>query len=252
LLVIETHQPAKPSEVTMNSAPVVYVVDDDNAVRAGLEWLFASIGVKVLGYATAEAFLDNYAGDRPSCAFIDVRMQGISGLDLLDRIVAADFPVAAIMLSGHGDIPMAISAIKKGALDFVPKPGHEQQILDLAQRALQASARCIEYREQRADAFRRVSNLSSRELETMRLVASGHLNKEIAASLSISERTVESHRLSAHRKLQLRAGAELARIMALYGDQVAGHCRGAMGAMCPRCRTASLRGEIARAHETES
>jgi FixJ family two-component response regulator len=251
-VVIESHQPARTFEVTTSRAPVVYVVDDDSAVRAGLEWLFASIGVEVLGYATAEAFLENYASGRPSCAFIDVRMQGISGLDLLDRIVAADFPVPVIMLSGHGDIPMALSAIKKGAIDFVSKPGHEQQILDQAQRALQASARCIGYREQRAEAFRRVSDLSPRELETMRRVAAGLLNKEIASSLSISERTVESHRLSAHRKLQLRAGVELARIMMYYGDQVAGHCRGAMGAMCPRCRTASLRGETSLAYGTQS
>jgi FixJ family two-component response regulator len=173
-------------------------------------------------------------------------MPDMSGLDLLDRIVAADLPLPVIVLSGHGDIPMALAAIRKGALDFIPKPGHEQHILDQAQRALKASARCIDYRAGRADAQRAIAELSARELEVMRLVAAGNLNKEIAESLSISERTVESHRLSGHRKLQLRAGAELSRVMHLYVDAQLGHCRGALGAWCPRCRAATWQSETSR------
>lgn len=230
----------------MEQPGIVYVVDDDEAVQKGLHWLFASVQIEVRAFSRAEPFLEAYTPERPACLLLDVRMPGMNGLELLDRITALDHALPVIMLSGHGDIPMALRAVTRGAIDFIPKPGHEQQILDRVQEAIAANARCLAYRARRAaavDVFRR---LSPREQRIMRLVAVGHLNKEVAMELGISERTVESHRLSALRKLQMRVGADMSRLVSLIEDQEAGHCRLQLGNWCPRCRAAGCTGEQGR------
>lgn len=228
----------------MEGRGLAYVVDDDDSVRKGLSWLFASVEIEVKAFPSAEAFLDACVlGDRPACLLLDVRMPGVSGLDLLDLIRARDLPIPVIMLSGHGDIPMAVLALSRGAIDFIPKPGHEQLLLDRVQAAISANAECLRYRRDRASADKLFGTLSPREQIVLRLVSRGYLNKEIALELAISERTVESHRLNALRKLKIRAGAELTRLVGLVWNGEVAQCRTSVGMSCPACRAASWLGQ---------
>jgi FixJ family two-component response regulator len=215
------------------SSGIVYVVDDDDAVREGLRWLFSSVDREVADYPGIAPFLAAYVPERPGCLLLDVRMPGGSGLDLLDDLAARDVPLPVIILSGHGDIPMAVRATQRGALDFVTKPGNEQAILDRVEQALAGNAECLLSRRLRAEVDRRFQQLSKREVEVIRMVATGHFNKEVGDKLNISERTVETHRLHALRKLNTRAGADLYKLVSILDGPA---CPFQQGKICPACR----------------
>ena len=202
----------------MNTQVTVFVVDDDRAVRDSLALLVQSVGLEVETFAGAGEFLDAYRPDRPGCLITDIRMPGMSGLDLQERLTEDGYHIPVIVLTGFGDVPAAVRALKGGAVDFVEKPFNPQALLDLVQQAI---ARDTELREQaarEADVAERVALLTPREQEVMALVVAGKANKVVAIDLAISERTVELHRGRIMKKMQARSLAELMRIVLPPGD----------------------------------
>jgi len=202
----------------LNTQITVFVVDDDRAVRDSLALLVQSVGLEVETFAGAREFLDAYRPDRPGCLITDIRMPGMSGLDLQERLTEDGYHIPVIVLTGFGDVPAAVRALKGGAVDFVEKPFNPQALLDLVQQAI---ARDTELREQaarEADVAERVALLTPREQEVMALVVAGKANKVVAIDLAISERTVELHRGRIMKKMQARSLAELMRIVLPPGD----------------------------------
>jgi FixJ family two-component response regulator len=192
-----------------NDQPLIYLVDDDEAVRDSLGMLFKSIGLKHEAYASALDFLQCYDGKRHSCLVADIRMPGLSGLELQQRLNEQRAEIPIIFITGHGDVPMAVTAMKSGAADFVQKPFRDQDLIDRINKALD---RDRERRKGRAeqDAIRaRIALLTPRETEVMQRVARGQANKVIAMDLGVSQRTVELHRARVMRKLKMRSVAEL-------------------------------------------
>jgi FixJ family two-component response regulator len=189
--------------------PLVYLVDDDDAVRDALGLLFRSIGLQHEAFASALEFLEHYDRSRHSCLVADIRMPGLSGLELQQRLNEQRAEVPIIFITGHGDVPMAVTAMKSGAADFVQKPFRDQDLIDRIHKALD---RDRERRKGRAeeDAIRaRIALLTPRENEVMQRVAKGQANKVIAMDLGVSQRTVELHRARVMRKLKMRSVAEL-------------------------------------------
>ena len=206
----------------MNTQITVFVVDDDRAVRDSLALLVQSVGLEVETFAGAGEFLDAYRPDRPGCLITDIRMPGMSGLDLQERLTEDGYHIPVIVLTGFGDVPAAVRALKGGAVDFVEKPFNPQALLDLVQQAI---ARDTELREQaarEADVAERVALLTPREQEVMALVVAGKANKVVAIDLAISERTVELHRGRIMKKMQARSLAELMRIVLPPGHDIGG------------------------------
>ncbi len=192
-----------------SAAPLVYLVDDDDAVRDALGLLLRSIGLECEPYASATEFLERYDSKRHSCLVADIRMPGLSGLDLQQQLNERRAEVPIIFITGHGDVPMAVNAMKAGAADFLQKPFSDQDLIDRIRRALATAG---QRRTARADedAIRaRVALLTPRETEVMRRVVRGQANKVIAMDLGVSQRTVELHRARVMRKLKMRSLAEL-------------------------------------------
>jgi FixJ family two-component response regulator len=201
-----------------NDQPLIYLVDDDEAVRDSLGMLFRSIGLQHQAFASALEFLERYDGKRHSCLVADIRMPGLSGLELQQRLNEQRVEIPIIFITGHGDVPMAVTAMKSGASDFVQKPFRDQDLIDRIHKALE---RDRERRKTRAaeDAIRaRIALLTPRETEVMQRVARGHANKVIAMDLGVSQRTVELHRARVMRKLKMRTVAELVHAV----DQIGG------------------------------
>ena len=202
----------------MSAPGTVFVVDDDQAVRDSLALLVHSVGIDAETFASAREFLDAYRPDRRGCLITDIRMPGMSGLELQEQLSSDGIAIPVIVLTGHGDVPAAVRALKGGAVDFVEKPFNPQALLDLIQQAI---ARDTELREQaarEADVAERVALLTPREQEVMALVVAGKANKVVAIDLAISERTVELHRGRIMKKMQARSLAELMRIVLPPGD----------------------------------
>ena len=192
-----------------NDQPLIYLVDDDEAVRDSLGMLFRSIGLQHESYPSALDFLQRYDGKRHACLVADIRMPGLSGLELQQRLNEQRAEIPIIFITGHGDVPMAVTAMKSGAADFVQKPFRDQDLIDRINKALD---RDRERRKGRAeeDAIRaRIALLTPREHEVMQRVARGQANKVIAMDLGVSQRTVELHRARVMRKLKMRSVAEL-------------------------------------------
>jgi len=192
-----------------NGNPLVYLVDDDEAVRDALGMLFRSIGLQHEAYSSALDFLQHYDGKRHSCLVADIRMPGLSGLELQQRLNEQRAEIPIIFITGHGDVPMAVTAMKSGAADFVQKPFRDQDLIDRIHKALD---RDLERRKGRAeeDGIRgRIALLTPRENEVMQRVVRGQANKVIAMDLGVSQRTVELHRARVMRKLKMRSVAEL-------------------------------------------
>ncbi len=187
----------------------VYIVDDDEAMRDSLVWLVESQGFAVTAFASAEAFLATYRNDMAGCLVLDVRMPGMSGLELYERLNACGCALPVIFITGHGDVPMAVSALKKGAVDFIEKPFGDKDMLHLIEQCLALDREHREQRRQGADAARRLASLTEREREVMDLIIAGRLNKQIADVLSISIKTVEVHRARIMDKMGVRSVAEL-------------------------------------------
>jgi FixJ family two-component response regulator len=200
------------------SAPsTVFVVDDDRAVRDSLALLVHSVGLKVETFSSAQEFLDAYQPDRRGCLVTDIRMPGMSGLELQERLSADDLRIPVIVLTGHGDVPAAVRALKGGAVDFVEKPFNPQALLDLIQQAIARDDEIRELAAQEAHVAERMALLTPREHEVMELVVAGKANKVIAIELAISERTVELHRGRIMKKMQARSLAELMRMVLPQG-----------------------------------
>ena len=202
--------------------PVVYIVDDEEAVRDALAWLLRSRRLLSEGFASAEAFeaaMHDRGGaggtpwpDAPGCLLLDVRMPGLSGLALFERLVErGDLQVLpVIFLTGHGDVPTAVAALKRGVFDFVEKPFSNNALVDRVEQALAVSAQALNSRRQRRHLVQRLSELTERERDVMRLVVEGRQNKLIADGLNISVRTVEVHRAHIFEKMGVKSAVELA------------------------------------------
>lgn len=195
--------------------PTVFVVDDNEVFRESVRWLIASVGLTVELYDSARALLDNVAPGRTGCVVADVRMPGISGLELQVMLVEREIALPVIIMTAHGDVTMAVRAMKQGAFDFVQKPFNDQVFLDLVQKAIGESVESADIHLQRVAVRARIDLLTPREREVMDLVTEGATNKLIAARLGISEKTVESHRAKVMEKIDVKSLAELIRTLTL-------------------------------------
>ena len=197
----------------MPAEPCVFVVDDDEDVRDAVSLLIGSVGLPVRSFPTAQAFLDAYTSDEPGCLVLDVRMPGLSGLDLQERLLSGRVRLPIIFISGHGDIPMAVRAVQAGAVDFLQKPFSDQQLLDRVNQAID------EDRRSRADAADlkavegRIELLTPREREVMEKLLEGKVNKIIARELDVSTRTVEIHRARVLQKMEAANVPHLVRMV---------------------------------------
>ena len=187
----------------------IYIVDDDEALRDSLVWLLESSGYRVLAYDSAEEFLQVYAPTMTGCLVLDVRMPGMSGLELFEELRARHCTLPVIFITGHGDVPMAVSAVKKGAVDFIEKPFSERDMLQLIADSLAAEQENRGRRQLEADTARRLAHLTQREREVLDLIIAGKLNKQIADVLGISIKTVEVHRARVMEKMEAQSLAEL-------------------------------------------
>jgi FixJ family two-component response regulator len=192
--------------------PVVFVIDDDASVRAALEDLLRSVGLAVRAYGSTQDFLQSKRPDAPSCLVLDVRMPGQSGLEFQRTLTATGIHLPIIFVSGHGDIPMSVRAMKSGAIEFLTKPLHEQELLDAIQVAIKHD-RIRRQEAKTASALQeRLDSLTPREHEVLKLVIAGQLNKQIAAQLGMSEATVKVHRSQIMHKMHARSLVELVRM----------------------------------------
>ena len=198
--------------------PTVFVVDDDRAMRDSLSWLLDSVGLRVRSYATAAEFLADHDPAQPGCLVLDVRMPGMSGLDLQAELARRGVELPTIVITGHAEVSMAVRAVKAGALDFIEKPFSDQLLLDRVRQALEIDLEVREVRRRREDARRRLATLTAREREVLNLVVAGKANKEIASELGVSPKTVEVHRAHVMSKMCVDSLAELIRITLLAGE----------------------------------
>jgi two-component system response regulator FixJ len=195
----------------------VFVVDDDPAVRHSLAWLIESVGLRVKTYPSAQSFLDAYDDDQHGCLVLDVRMPGMSGVDLQEQLVTMDVAIPVIFVTGHGDVPMAVRAMKRGALDFIEKPFNNQELLDRIHQAIQRDASQRKERAQRAELCARTASLTPREREVMDKVVAGKANKAMARELGVSVKTIEAHRARLMEKMRARSVSELVQIVLAGG-----------------------------------
>ena len=195
----------------------MYVVDDHPDVRGGLKSLFESVGLRSETFGSAAEFLKGWRADQPSCLVLDVRLPGLSGLDFQTELLKAQIDTPIIFITGHGDIPMSVKAMKAGAIEFLTKPLREQDLLDAVRLALDADRARREQNAKTADLRTRFGELSRREQEVMRLVSSGLMNKQAAAELGLSEVTVKVHRHNLMRKLGAQSLPELVRMADMLG-----------------------------------
>ncbi len=199
------------------TAPTVFVVDDDLSMRSYLRRLFESVSMRVVTHTSAEEFLKSSRPDAPACLVLDVQMPGLSGLDLQRELARADLLLPIIFITGHGDIPMTVQAMKAGAVEFLTKPFRNQELLDAVR---EGHARDREARRQRAEVAelqRRYERLTPREREVFALVVAGMLNKQVAAQLGASERTVKAHRAAVVQKMEADSLADLVRMAERLG-----------------------------------
>ena len=193
----------------MESEPVVFIVDDDASVRKGLERLVRSVGLRGKTFASAPEFLQCAASDGPSCLVLDVRMPGVSGLALQETLAAVGHRIPIIFITGHGDITMSVRAMKAGAVDFLPKPLNDQDLLEAIQGAIARDQQAREVQAALQAIQQRVDLLTPREHDVLGLVVAGLLNKQIAAELGMSEKTVKAHRAQVMQKMQVSSVAQL-------------------------------------------
>jgi RNA polymerase sigma factor (sigma-70 family) len=196
----------------MNQDMTVFIVDDDQAMRSSLQWLIESVGMKVETYESAQAFLDAHYPGRAGCLLLDVRMPGMSGLELQQYLVRREIRLPVIIITGHGDVSMAVKAMKAGAVDFIEKPFDDEELLNSIRSAVQHDEKRRALRAQRADIAARMAELTPREHEVMAMVTDGKSNKEIAAALGVSAKTVEVHRARVMDKMRADSLAELVRL----------------------------------------
>jgi FixJ family two-component response regulator len=196
---------------------VVFVIDDDEELRDGLSNLLRSVGLQVKAFASAMDFLKSSLPDVPSCLVLDVRLPGVSGLDFQSELIKKDIGMPIVFMSAHGDIPMTVRAMKAGAVEFLPKPFHEQSMLDAVHSALEKDRQRRKGIGDTSQLRSSFDSLTSREQEIFAYVASGLMNKQIAAEIELSEITVKVHRASVMRKMGAKSLADLVRMADALG-----------------------------------
>jgi FixJ family two-component response regulator len=201
---------AMPSQT--NQRAIVHVVDDDASMRGALEGLFDSVGLETQTYGSAREFLATSISDRPGCIVIDIRLPDMNGLDVQVQLTEMGVRLPVVMMTGHGDIPMSVRAMKRGAVDFLPKPFHDQDMLDAVMSAIERDRQRRTVEGDVSQMQQRFGTLSPRELQVMLLVTAGKMNKQVAGDLGISEITAKIHRGAAMRKMGARTLADLVRM----------------------------------------
>ncbi|GAB3358709.1 MULTISPECIES: response regulator transcription factor [Giesbergeria] len=191
----------------------VYVVDDDEAVRDSLQWLLEGKDYRVRCFDSAESFLARYDQREIACLIVDVRMGGMTGLELQDRLLERKSPLPIVFITGHGDVPMAVNTMKKGALDFIQKPFNEDELVHLVERMLEHAREAFTDQQQAATREALMSKLTTRESQVLERIVAGRLNKQIADDLGISIKTVEAHRANIMEKLGANTVADLLKIV---------------------------------------
>ena len=197
----------------MTRAPVVFVVDDDPSVRSSLKFLLSSMGLQVESFDSAETFLQRKPPDAPSCLVLDVRLRGLSGLDFQRELAARNIRIPIVFVTGHGDIPMSVRAMKAGAIEFLTKPYRDQDVLDAVRIALERDRARREQEKEVTDLQQRFDSLTPREQEVISKAVSGMLNKQIAGELGTAENTVKVHRSRAMEKMNAQSVADLVRMI---------------------------------------
>ena len=203
--------------MTETAAPLVLIVDDDEAMRRSMAFLFASVGLACESFPTADAFLEAFSSGRevrPGALILDVRMPGTSGLELQRILAERGFPLPILIVTGHGDVPMAVTALKAGAHDFIEKPFKEQYLLDMVEGAIRLSRERLAKVERRRTVAERLTRLGKREREVLDGILAGKPNKVVAYELDLSIKTIEAYRASVMTKMEAGSLAELARMMA--------------------------------------
>lgn len=193
-------------------SPVVFIVDDDEAICESLRLLIGDIGLEVRTFTSAREFLEKYDSSRPGCLVLDVRMSGMSGLELQSRLRELGHSIPTIIITGHGDVPMAVEAMKAGAMDFIEKPFRDQVLLDSIQKAIDLDLRIRRQHKERQDVQARIQHLTQREREVMDRLIAGKSNKTIAFDLGISQKTVDFHRANILEKVGCASVVELVRL----------------------------------------
>lgn len=199
----------------------VFIVDDDEAVRDSLRMLMRSVGLNVVCYESAQVFLEQADLNAPGCLVLDIRMPGMSGMELAQRLREQSSLMPIIFITGHGDVPMAVEAMKLGAMDFLQKPFRDQDLLDRIQEALKNNAAQYEQLSERNSIIERMNTLSPRERQVLDLILEGKANKVIAIDLELSQRTVEIHRARVMEKMQARSLATLVQMVMQVRDNSA-------------------------------
>jgi FixJ family two-component response regulator len=190
----------------------VYVVDDDEAVRDSLQWLLEGKDYRVRCFESAESFLARYDPREVACLIVDVRMAGMTGLELQDRLLERQSPLPVVFITGHGDVPMAVNTMKKGALDFIQKPFNEAELVAVVERMLETARESFAEYQQAANRGALMAKLTAREAQVLERIVAGRLNKQIADDLGISIKTVEAHRANIMEKLNANTVADLLKI----------------------------------------
>lgn len=198
----------------------VYVVDDDEAVRKSLQLLFRSVGIETELYESGDEFLDQFDSALDGCIVLDIRMPGLSGLEVQKQLAERGVEVPVIFITGHGDVPMAVEAMRLGAFDFVEKPFREQELMDRVAKALSSSEERREQTEMKREVSQRYETLTPREKEVMSCVVKGQANKVIAMDRGVSQRTVEIHRARVMEKMQARSLADLVRMAMVLSEEL--------------------------------
>lgn len=194
---------------------LVHIVDDDEAVRDSLLELLDSVGMRAVGFESADAFLQQHGPDIAGCLVLDIRMPGMSGLDLQKKLQEMGSTLPVIFMTGHADVPMAVEALKLGAVEFIQKPFREQELIDCIHATMENARQSYDQIAQKKVIQQRLASLTEREREALELISDGHPNKVIASKMAISQRTVENHRANLLEKMQAKSTAALIKLLVL-------------------------------------